>query len=164
MKFVSVQELSALGKAYVALPVHDNDVYYRIPGRLQAESYVEMANSEIEPTNDKDGNFDMYSTGPAILDYNIQVDEAGSYTLKFRVSDSGKGIEILKDGKTLGTTARTQYVRTDMGWQVVEATVQLAAGPQTIRIHTGGQTLNWIEFSKAAAAAATATPAAGTPK
>ena len=47
--------LTALGEAYVAMPVHDADLYYRVPGRLQAERYVGMANAEILPTNDEDG-------------------------------------------------------------------------------------------------------------
>ncbi|MBE7159383.1 MAG: hypothetical protein INR62_13290, partial [Rhodospirillales bacterium] len=35
-------ELTPIGQAYVHMPVHDANVYYRLPGRLQAESYVTM--------------------------------------------------------------------------------------------------------------------------
>ena len=140
-------QLTALGKVYVNLPVHDADLYYRLPGRLSAGSYVKVINSEIEQTDDKeikagDIGFDMTSTGPAFLEYNIQVDTAGSYKLKFRVSDMGKPIDIMAGDKVLASTPATVN-----GWQNVEASVTLPAGPQTIRLHTGGQTVEWIEFS-----------------
>jgi hypothetical protein len=136
-------QLSALGKAYVNMPVHDADLYYRLPGRLSAGSYVQVVNSEIEPTDDVDGFFDMTSTGPAQLYYNIQVDKAGSYKLKIRASDSGKPIDVMAGDQVLGSTDRTKS-----GWQTVEVTVPLPAGPQVLHIRTGGQSVNWIEFSK----------------
>jgi hypothetical protein len=144
-------ELTPLGKAYVNMPVHDADLYYRLPGRLSAGSYVKVANSELEPTDDTGGKeakdsdlgFDMSSTGPAQLYYNIQVDTAGTYKLRLRVSDTGKGIDVQEGDQVLGTTPRTAS-----GWQTVETTVTLPAGPQVLHISTGGQSVNWIEFSK----------------
>ena len=53
-------KLTTLGAAYVAMPVHDADLYYRIPGRLQAENYVRMNNMEIWPTTDGDGFAQMF--------------------------------------------------------------------------------------------------------
>ena len=128
--------------------MHDADLYYRLPGRLSAGSYVKVANSELEPTDDKeikDGDlgFDMTSTGPAQLYYNIKVDNAGTNKLKFRVSDSGKPIDVQEGDQVLGSTPRTVS-----GWQTVEATVALPAGPQVLHISTGGQSVNWIEFAK----------------
>ncbi len=35
------------GKAYVKLPVHDEDVYYRIPGKLPAANYVKPDKVEL---------------------------------------------------------------------------------------------------------------------
>ncbi len=140
-------QLSPLGKVYIAMPVHDSDLYYRLPGRLQAGSYVAATNSDIEMTDDKekqgDVAFDMTGVGPGSLDYNIQVDKAGSYKIKLRVSDLGNAIEIQEGGKTLGQTAATVN-----GWQTVEAEVTLPAGPQVLRVHTGGQTVEWMEFTE----------------
>ena len=54
--------LTAAGQAYVQMPVHDTNLYYRIPGRLQAERYVTLNQMDIAPTTDTDGLADMKST------------------------------------------------------------------------------------------------------
>ena len=45
-------ELTKLGRAYVDMPVHDPLVYYRIPGKLQAESYTAAADPSIRLTSE----------------------------------------------------------------------------------------------------------------
>jgi hypothetical protein len=141
-------QLSPLGKVYVNMPVHEPDLYYRLPGRLSAGSFVTAVNSEIEITDDKDPadgdvGFDMTGVGPATLDYNLQVDKAGDYKVKLRVSDMGKPIELIAGGKVLATTGPTVN-----GWQTLETTLTLPAGPQVLRLHTAGQTVKWMEFSQ----------------
>ena len=138
-------ELTPLGKVYVSMPVHDADLYYRLPGKLQAGYYVGAVNSDIELTDDRDGsgNFDMTGVGPGTLDYNIQVDKAGTYKIALRVSDLGQPMQIEEGGKVLGQTGPTVA-----GWQTLEVSVPLPAGPHVLRIHTGGQTVHWIEFSQ----------------
>lgn len=135
--------LSALGKLYVSLPVHDADLYYRIPGKLEAARYVAKENTEIEMCDDAGGGFDMSALGPGTLDYNIQVDKAGRYTLDFRVSGPPGDIEISENDQSLSTVA----VPTK-DWSDIKAEVQLPAGPQTLRIRIKGQTLHWIEFTQ----------------
>ena len=44
------------------MPVHDTNLFYRIPGRLQAERYVTLNQADIAPTTDTDGLADMKST------------------------------------------------------------------------------------------------------
>ena len=135
-------ELTALGKAYVALPVHDTDVYYRIPGRLPADHYVSVTSALIEQTNDESGMFDMTTHKEGVLDYQIQVDKEGQYSINMRVSGPSGAIQLLQNGQVLAT-ADSQTP----AWHDETATVKLAAGPQILRIHTTGQTINWIEFA-----------------
>jgi len=47
--------LTPLGEAYVNMPVHDPAVFYKLPGRLQLESYTAMEAADIVPTKDSDG-------------------------------------------------------------------------------------------------------------
>ncbi|XHR27260.1 MAG: cellulase family glycosylhydrolase [Chthoniobacteraceae bacterium] len=139
-------KLTPMGEAYVALPPHDADLYYRIPGRLQAENYVHLEKMEIEPTTDTNGVFRMTSTEPnGSLEYNIQVDSAGTYNIALRVGGQTAKFEIIKDGKVLASAESTQK-----DWQTVNASVALPAGAQTIRVQTAAsfQSINWIEFSK----------------
>jgi hypothetical protein len=136
--------LTAAGQAYVQMPVHQTNLYYRIPGRLQAERYVTMNQMNIAPTTDTNGLADMISAAAGgSVDYNIQVDSAGSYPLNFRVSGAIGLISVYKGGTLLGTANATQT-----SWATVSTTVSLAAGTQTLHVvlAANAQQLNWMEF------------------
>ncbi len=139
--------LTPIGQAYVAMPVHDSDVYYRLPGRLQAENYVAMDKMEIQPTRDTDGFAFMGSESPeGWLEYNVQVDTADTYLLKFRVGGAAGKIEILKGDTVVGQL----QAGAQSGWQTVEASMDLAAGAQKLRVRCekSNQAINWIEFAR----------------
>jgi Glycosyl hydrolase catalytic core/Carbohydrate binding module (family 6) len=136
--------LTAAGQAYVQMPVHDTNLIYRIPGRLQAERYVTITNMNIAPTTDTDGLADMISAAAfASVDYNIQVDSPGSYVLNFRVAGAIGQIRVSKGSTILGTASATQT-----GWSTVSTTVLLSAGMQILHVvlFANAQKLNWIEF------------------
>ena len=136
-------KLSYLGEAYVAMPCHDADVYYRIPGKLPAGNYVSIDKADIMST----AHNDLLVSATAIdatVDYNIQVDMTGSYKLGLRVFGTGK-IDILeKDQVVASVDANASEVQT------IETTASLPAGPQTLRIRFGGSgiILSSIEFTK----------------
>ncbi|HEV7300882.1 MAG TPA: cellulase family glycosylhydrolase [Tepidisphaeraceae bacterium] len=139
-------ELTALGEAYVAMPVHDADLYYRLPGRLQAERYVTMDKMEIAPTTDADGFLEMATTATgATINYNVHVTTAGDYRVRLRVGDTTGKISIGKNGESLADVTAD-----GSGWRDVETTVQLPQGSQTLQLQLEkqGQTLNWIEFTQ----------------
>lgn len=141
-------KLTPMGVAYVSMPVHDDDVYYRIPGRLQAENYVRMNQTEIWPTTDNNDGFAQMTTNEAgaLLAYNVQVDKAGTYSLQFRVNGEPGTIEVLRGSKVIGSIPLTVGKQ----WQTLETSVPLIAGAQTIHVRFGakGQTINWISFTK----------------
>jgi hypothetical protein len=135
--------LSTLGQNYVALPTHDADLYYRLPGRLPAENYVAMVGCDLRATTDAIGGFDLTLSGTPSADFNVQVDTARYYTVQFRIA--GAGTVTLSRGGTTLTTVTTTLA----GWQTVSATIPLTAvGPQTLRITRTGSVsaINWIEF------------------
>jgi hypothetical protein len=135
-------KLTPLGAEYVKLPSHSATVFYRIPGLLDAGKYVAKENMTLDDTSDSTGDFDMISSGPGSVDYNIQVDKAGTYALKLRVSGVPGKIEIVQNDQILGSVASTKTQ-----WQTVETTVPLLAGAQTLRIRCDGQTLHSIDFA-----------------
>ena len=131
-------------EAYVQMPVHDPDLYYRIPGRLQAERYVVMNQMNIAPTTDVDGLADMISSAAgASVDYNLQVDSTGNYPLSFRVAGATGQIKVSEGGTLLGTVSIAQT-----GWSTVSTTVPLAAGTQTLHVvlASNSQRLNWMDL------------------
>ena len=138
--------LTAAGQAYVQMPVHETNLYYRIPGRLQAERYVTITNMNIAPTTDTNGLADMISAAAGgSVDYNIQVDTAGSYPLNFRVSGAIGLISVYNGSTLLGTANATQT-----SWATVSTTITLAAGTQTLHVvlAANAQQVNWMEFQQ----------------
>lgn len=139
-------ELTPLGRAYVDMPVHDPDVYYRVPGRLQAERYVEAKAFEVRLTDDADGFLHMRaSEAGGALTCNIAPAQAGEYRVAVRAAGGAGSIAIESNGKRIGDVQVANG-----GWQTVTATLRLAAGPQAIRLvpSAKGQTINWIEFAR----------------
>ena len=136
--------LTAAGQAYVQMPVHETNLFYRIPGQLQAARYVTMNQMSIAPTTDTNGLADMITTAAGgSLNYNIQVDTAGSYPLNFRVSGATGLISVYEGGTLLGTA----NVPT-ASWSTVSTTVTLPAGTQTLEVvlSANGQHFNWMQF------------------
>jgi hypothetical protein len=136
--------LTAAGQAYVQMPVHETNLFYRIPGQLQAARYVTMNEMSIAPTTDTNGLADMITAAAgASLNYNIQVDTAGSYPLNFRVSGA-TGLISVYEGSTLLGTANIPTA----SWSTVSTTVTLPAGTQTLEVvlSASGQHFNWMQF------------------
>lgn len=137
-------ELTALGRAYVDMPVHDANDYYRIPGRLQAERYATAAGMETRRTDDADGILHIRSSqAGGSLALNIAPEQAGTCTMAIRAT--GGAIAVMSGDRTLATITIPAG-----SWQTGTATLPLPAGPQTIRLVAAakGQNINWVEFSR----------------
>ncbi|MBE9460253.1 carbohydrate-binding protein [Dyadobacter subterraneus] len=123
---------------------------FTLPGRIQAEDYVQKSDVATESTADEGGGLNVgYIDDGDWLDYQVQVTTAGVYTFKFRVANSyGNGnLEIQNAaGNVLGNVLIPQTG----GWQTwttVTARAILPAGNQTIRIfaRSGLFNINWFE-------------------
>jgi hypothetical protein len=141
-------KLTPLGEAYINMPVHDANLYYRIPGRLQAENYVALDKMQIWPTQDVDGFTHMASNeANASLDYNLHVSKAGKHNVRFRVTGQSGRIDILKGNRVLASVNANPDADK---WETVQTVVDLPSGSQTIRIRceASGQSINWIGFAR----------------
>lgn len=122
-----------------------------IPGKIEAESYSAMNGVQTETTTDAGGGLNVGWIDPGDwLDYGVNVQSAGAYTVEYRVaSPNANGRFELRAGSS--TLAATTVPNTGgwQNWQTVTATVNLNAGPQTLRIQSGGDqfNLNWINFT-----------------
>lgn len=137
-------KLTALGQAYVDMPVHDDaNLFYRIPGKLSAGKYYALDQGDILSNSHNDILVTANAAG-ATVDYNIQVDSAGTYNLALRALGSGK-IEVLENNQVLGSADASG---SDV--QTLNITAQLPAGTQTLRVRFGasGTILSSIAFTK----------------
>jgi hypothetical protein len=139
-------QLTPLGQAYINMPVHDPDVYYQVPGKFQAESFVAVEGALMDETTDTDGFLEMDLVSPSdSLDYNISVDQAGplKVSLRFSAKQAAK-FDILSGGKVLASIDAN-----GTGWQTGTADIVLPAGMQTIRIKASSAVrFNWAEFAR----------------
>ncbi|GAB3589875.1 beta-1,3-glucanase family protein [Hymenobacter daeguensis] len=129
-----------------------------IPGKIEAEAFTTQSGTQTETTTDTGGglNVDYFETNDW-LDYSVNVATAGSYTVGFRVA-SANGGATLQLRNSSGTVLGSINVGNTGGWQswqTINATVNLPAGNQTLRLFASASTgcnVNWLNFASATAA------------
>jgi len=143
-------ELTALGKTYVNMPVHDPAYYAAVPGIIEAENYSQMQGILLEKTQDVTGFANVaYIDKDDWLEYNIEVKNSESYKLDFRVaSNAVASADILLDGmkqvtQTFSNSGGYQF------WTTFTNNIYLTAGKHTFRIkaNTSGFNLNFIQLT-----------------
>lgn len=119
--------------------------------RIEAENYTAMSCVLKENTSDVGGgqNVGWIDNGDW-MDYLVSVSAAGRYTMNFRLATAYTGAQFVVKNVS-GTVLATVPVAYTQGWQswtTWSATVNLAAGTQTIRLQStasAGWNLNWLE-------------------
>jgi len=146
-------KLTELGQLYLNFnPVHNPDSYTPIPARIEAENYSVMSGISIQSTSDVSGiaNVGWIDAGDW-LEYNIDVPNAGEYTLYCRISaNAGTSLEIQENSQTL----QTMQIPSTGGWQnwkTFQFNLSLTAGKHKLSVYTGKGmfNLNWIEINYA---------------
>jgi len=121
-----------------------------IPGKIEAENWTAMNGVQTEATADIGGglNVGWIHVGDW-LDYNVNVQTAGTYTVQFRVASNVSTGELqLRSGSTVLTTAAVPNTNGWQNWQTISTNVTLSAGEQTLRLYASGYdfNINWMNF------------------
>ncbi len=139
------------------LPVTNNlEFIHIIPSRIQAEAYATQTGIQLENTTDSGGgqNIGFLDIGD-FADYQIEIDQAGTYALDIRtaaLSERG-AIELLLIDDTDATITIGQFDFPSTGgwqnWQTSSESVKLPAGRYTMRLVITQPlfNINWLEFS-----------------
>ena len=130
------------------LPVVELDGHVAVGGAVlvQAEDYQAMNGVMVEPTEDSGGGSNLgYIDDGDTMDYAINVNYAGSYTIRYRVASEAGGGSI----RAAGTTTNLPNTGGWQVWQTAEQTITLAAGEQTLRLSaaSAGFNLNWFSLT-----------------
>lgn len=127
-----------------------------IPGRIEAEDFINNNGFSLETCTDTGGGQDLsYSAKDMYTDYSVYVENSGDYKLDFRISvnSTSAQIALLKDQngsmipiKTISFTQTGGWQK----WQTQSTTVFLTPGKNILRLlsRTDGYNLNWFQFSQ----------------
>ena len=140
-------KLTPAGDAYVNLPAHDPNVYYALPGKLQAGCYATADGADIRPTQDPGSEFQMASSNSGgTLEYHVQVTTPGTYSVGVRVAGSAGKIDFVSGGQVIASA----QLPAGNDWHTVQAQVPLAAGLQKLQVKysESGICLHWLEFAR----------------
>jgi hypothetical protein len=127
-----------------------------IPGTIEAESYSAMSGVATETTADTNGGQNVgYIDSSDWLDYAVNVQTAGTYTVQLRVAGFSPTAQLqLKAGNTVLATVNVPNTNGGQNWTTATATISLPAGSQTLRVAVvnGGFNFNWMSFNSGATA------------
>ena len=123
-----------------------------ISGIIEAEDFVISSGIDTESTDDTGGGMNVgWTDNGDYLEYILNVEESGSYTIDFRVASG-------ENGGTFQFTAENQTVNLQVpatgGWQtwttISSDPITLTQGVYTFRIDftSQGTNLNYFEFKK----------------
>lgn len=144
-------KLTELGELYVNFnPIHDPNIFIKIPARIEAENYSSMSGIGIEATKDVSGLANVgWIDGGDWMEYSIEVPSTGEYTIHFRVAAFvSTSVDIRIDGEIL-KTFQINETGGYQNWATVPVNINLTAGKQVIRLFSrrGYFNINWIEFT-----------------
>lgn len=131
------------------------DIIHTVPGTIEAEQFSAMFGIQTETSTDSGGgtgggvNIGYVDVGDW-LEYSIDVQTAGIYTIEYRIASLGgsDGFTTLINGSQIDQ----QWVPNTGDWQswtTKSATVNLQTGSQTLRINAigGAWNMNWIRLT-----------------
>ena len=144
----------ASSTSQVTITVIDNNIPAVTSIRIEAEKYVAMSGIQTENTGDPGGGLDVgWQDNNDWMDYQVNLANAGTYTVNFRVATVNTGVQFQL--RNASGTALATVTAPNTGWwqtyQTVSAVVNLPAGIQTLRIVTtdakgSGWNINWWEI------------------
>ena len=109
---------------------------------------------DLEATSDTGGGYDLgWTTGGQWFKYTVNAASAGTYTVSFRVAAPSAVTDALHlssaSGANLSGNVSIPATGGWQNWSTVTATVQLAAGQQTLTVDqdNGGWNLNYLSFA-----------------
>jgi hypothetical protein len=143
--------LTELGELYVSYnALHDTNIYYPVPARIEAESYSAMSGIALEGTADFDGivNVGWVDAGDW-LQYNINVADSNDYYLYLRIAATAtSSLDVIVNEASLGTVNITSTGGWQ-NWQTFRIQIPLNKGGVKLKLYanSAGFNINWLRIS-----------------
>jgi hypothetical protein len=123
---------------------------------IEAENWSAMSGVLTESTSDVGGTLDVgWIDNGDWMDYAINPSTSGTYTLRLRIASIYNTSQLqVKNGATVLATVNLPNTGGYQAWQTVSVNINLAAGPQTLRLlstSAQGFNINWLEIGSSTA-------------
>ncbi|MGY5451641.1 carbohydrate-binding protein [Agarivorans sp. MS3-6] len=122
--------------------------------KVEAEDFANQEGIKTESSSDTGGGINVgYIENGDWVEYAVDVPAAGTYTLSARVaSATGGGRFVVLANGVEKATVKVKGTGDWQSWKTIESTVDLDAGPQTLRFNFKGSSgylfnMNWFELS-----------------
>ncbi|EAR08305.1 cellulase family glycosylhydrolase [Reinekea blandensis] len=153
--YYRVHAMNEQDESFASDVVHTALKTIPVPGLIEAEDMSNMLGIQIETCSDIGGGENVgYMDPDDFLEYSIDVAEAGTYDIAYRVASGGgssgdQAFQIMVNGTVLDTQS-VPDTGDWQNWQTITGTVGLAAGVQTLRIQVlgGSWNLNWLDLTR----------------
>lgn len=142
----------------VSIELENGVIPHIVPGRVQAESFILNNGFEMEETEDTGGGMNLgYTDNGDYLDYMVDVEESGTYEVKYRVASQDNGgalaLKLIPDEGTPVTLSEVDFAATG-GWQTWKSAegsnATLEKGLHKIRLQAQASlfNINWFSLTK----------------
>lgn len=144
-------KLTELGELYISYnPVHDTNIYYPVPARIEAENYSAMSGIALQGTSDFDGiaNVGWIDQGDW-LQYNVDIADTNSYYLYLRVAATAStSLDVIVDEVSVGTVNITSTGGWQ-NWQTFRIQIPLNKGKAKLKLNANSSNfnINWLRIS-----------------
>ena len=132
---------------------NDLDFRYAIPGWVEAEGFSQQSGVEVESTTDNGGGQNLGFWIPAIMEYEVNVQYSGDYTVNFRTASEQDGAVALElvdlNGQVTGLgTVSFASTGSWQTWATTSRDLVLDEGLYTLRVVVTEApfNFNWMEW------------------
>jgi aryl-phospho-beta-D-glucosidase BglC (GH1 family) len=130
---------------------------YKIPGKIEAENFINNVGYVVESSSDNGGGFDLgYTDAGDYAEYKVNVLSTGLYNIDYRVASdytTGGKLELYLNDSATTNLIQLISIPYTQGWQVwktvsVQATLQKGYYIMKLSVNQSSFNLNWINFTQ----------------
>ncbi|PLX13219.1 MAG: hypothetical protein C0598_04155 [Marinilabiliales bacterium] len=142
-------QLSTFNDYFVYNSVSGSGGPVLLPGKVQAEDYVDMFGIQTEPCIDIGGGLNVGFIEPGDwMKYNVIVSQSGLYAINSRISGYNSGTLLIQFNQENNTYVNYQSTNGWQSWQTFSAQVSLEDGEYEMKVtaQADGFNINYFDF------------------
>jgi len=147
--FSNSLQLNTFNDYYVYNSVSGSGGSVLLPGKVEAENYVDMQGIQTEPCTDIGGGLNVGFIEPGDwMKYNVNVNQRGLYAVKTRISGYNSGSLLIQFNNENDTYVNYQSTNGWQSWQTFNTEVMLEEGSYEMKVtaQANAFNINYFDF------------------